>query len=142
MAVKQICLRMKNRPGVLQQVTDILKVEGVNIRAITVVDPGEEALVRMMVDDHDRACNALESNGFSLECSEVIAVEIPDHPGGLNAVLAALKEAEINVLQLYSYIGRSGENAILILGVDKHEEAKVVLKRNWVHLLDEEVYGL
>jgi hypothetical protein len=142
MPVKQICLRMKNSPGALQQVTDVLKLEGVNIRAITLVDPGEEALVRIMVDDLDRACHALESEGFSFECAEVIAVEVPDHPGGLNAVLAALKEAEINVLQIYSYLGRSGKNAVLILGVDKHEEAKAVLKRNWVHVLDEETYGL
>jgi hypothetical protein len=133
---------MKNSPGALQQVTDVLKLEGVNIRAITLVDPGEEALVRIMVDDLDRACHALESEGFSFECAEVIAVEVPDHPGGLNAVLAALKEAEINVLQIYSYLGRSGKNAVLILGVDKHEEAKAVLKRNWVHVLDEETYGL
>jgi len=142
MAVKQICLRMKNMPGALQKVTDVLKVEGVNIRAITVVDPGEDALVRMMVDDHERACNALEAKGFSFECSEVIPVEIPDHPGGLNAVLTALKDAEINVLQLYSYIGRFGKNAILILGVDKQEQARSVLKQNWVQILEEDVYAI
>ncbi len=142
MAVLQICLRLENRPGVLQQVTNIFKVEGINIRAITVVDPGAYALVRMMVDDHEKACNALTSSGFEFTCSEVIPVEIPDHPGGLHAVLSALKEEDINVLQLYSYLGRSGNNAILVIGVDQHEKAIAVLKRNWVHVLDEEIYGL
>lgn len=82
MAVKQVCVRMKNQPGSLHQVTEVLKLEGVNIRAISVLDPGEDALVRMMVDDPERACNALGSKGFDFFETEVVAVEVPDHPGG------------------------------------------------------------
>ena len=70
----------------------------------------------------------------------MIAVEVPDHPGGLHAVLEALKGAGINVQQLYSYLGRSGPHAILILAVDQPAEARAVLKQNWVRVFDEEVY--
>jgi hypothetical protein len=142
MSALEIRLTLENRPGVLQKVTDALKIEGVNIRAIAVCDRGEEASVHIMVDDHEKACNALASAGFAFTSSEVIAVEIPDHPGGLHAVLSALKEEQINVLHVYTYLGRSGDNAILLLGVDEHEKAIAVLKRNWVHVLDEEIYGL
>lgn len=141
MPVKQICVRMKHEPGELHRVTEILKLEGVNIRAISVLDPGSEAVVRLMVDDPDLAANALASGGIPFYEEEVIAVEVPDHPGGLHAVLAALKEARINVLQLYSYLGRSGPHAILILVVDKLEEAVAVLRQNWVRVFDEQVYG-
>lgn len=141
MAVKQICVRMKNEPGALHEVTEILKLEGVNIRAISVLDPGEEAVVRMMVDDPELASNALASGGIAFYQEDVIAAEVPDHPGGLHAVLAALKEAQINVQQLYSYLGRSGPHAILILAVDRLEEATAVLRQHWVRVFDEEVYS-
>jgi len=140
MSAKQICVPMKNKPGQLHQVTEILKLEGVNIRAINVLADGEEAVVRMMVDDPELASNALASGAISFYEEDVIAVEVPDHPGGLHAVLGALKAAEINVQQLYSYLGRSGSNAILILVADPLEEAKAVLRQNWVRVFDEEVY--
>jgi len=133
---------MRNEPGELHQVTEVLKFEGVNIRAISVLDPGEDALVRMMVDDPERACNSLASKGFDFFQREVVAVEVPDHPGGLHAVLGALMAEGINIQQLYSYLGRSGQHAILILRVDKTEEAEKVLKKEYVHVFGAEVYGL
>jgi hypothetical protein len=141
MAAKQICVQMKNESGALHQVTELLKLEGVNIRAISVLDPGDAAVVRMMVDDPELATNALTSGGIAFYEEEVIAAEVPDHPGGLHAVLGALKSAGINVQQLYSYLGRSGPHAILILVVDQVEEARAVLKQQWVRVFDEDVYG-
>ena len=141
MPAKQICVQMDNQPGALHQVTEVLKLDGVNIRAISVLDSGKEkAVVRMMVDDPELAANALASGGIEFLEEEVIAAEVPDHPGGLHAVLEALKDAGINVLQLYSYLGRSGPHAILILAVDKLDEARAVLKQNWVRVFDEDVY--
>jgi hypothetical protein len=71
----------------------------------------------------------------------VLAVEAPNHPGGLNAVLKPLKEVSINVNYLYTCLG-TGEKTVLIMGVDKMEEAIQVLKKNWVHMYDEELYKL
>jgi hypothetical protein len=73
--------------------------------------------------------------------TEVLAVEAPDHPGGLNAVLKPLKEMKINVNYLYTCL-RTGENTVLIMGVDRLEEANQVLQKNWVHMYDEELYTL
>ncbi len=141
MPAKQICVQMDNETGALHQVTELLKLEGVNIRAISVLDSGEAAaVVRMMVDDPELAANALASGGIVFFEEEVIAAEVPDHPGGLHAVLESLKVAGINVLQLYSYLGRSGPHAILILVVDQPEEASAVLRQNWVRVFDEGVY--
>jgi hypothetical protein len=140
MAAKQICVKMKNESGALHQVTELLKLEGVNIRAISVLDPGNRAVVSMMVDDPELASNALASGGVSFYEEDVIAAEVPDHPGGLHAVLGALRAAGINVQQLYSYLGRSGAHAILILVVDQLDEARAVLKEHWVRVFDEDVY--
>ena len=85
----------------------------------------------------------MKSHGYSVKETEVIAVETPDHPGGLQAVLKPLKEANISVLYLYPYLGReeSGQ-PIIIVGVDKTEKAIEVLKKNWVHTFGEEIYAL
>ena len=142
MSAKQICVKMENRPGALHEVTEVLKFEGVNIRAISLLDPGDEAVVRMMVDDPERAGNALRSKGFDLKEEEVVAVEVPDHPGGLHVVLGSLKQAGVNVTQVYSYLGRSGPHAVLVLRVDKLKEAVDILQKNYIHVFGSEIYGL
>jgi hypothetical protein len=71
----------------------------------------------------------------------VLAVETPNHPGGLNAILKPLREVFINVNYLYTCLG-TGENTVLIVGVDKMGEAVQILKKNWVHMYDEELYRL
>jgi len=140
MPVKQVCVQMKNQPGCLHQVTELLKLEGVNIRGISVLDSGDRAVVRMMVDDPELASNALASGGIDFYEEDVIAVEVPAHPGGLHAVLGALGSAGIHVQQLYTYLGRSGPNPILILVVDQLDGARAELEKYWVRVFDEEVY--
>ena len=143
MQIKQLSVVLENLPGKLSELSDILGGEGINIRAISVADTSDLTTVRMVVDDPGKAFMVLESKDYSIRKKNVLAVETPDHPGGLNAVLKPLKEADINVHYLYPYIGRIGDNAILIVGVDKIEEAIDILKKNWVHLISEKkLYSL
>jgi len=136
----QLCVQMKNQPGPLHQVTGILKLEGVNILAINVCDSGNGAVLRMVVDDPELATNALASRGVTSSQEEVLAVELPDHPGGLHAVLDALGAAGISVRQLYRDQSQSGSHSNLILVVDQPEKARPALKQHWIRLFDEEVY--
>jgi len=142
MFTKQISISLENVPGILSNVSEIMGNEGVNIRAISVADTADISTVRFVVDDPQKAINILKTNGYSVKETDVLAVETPDHPGGLNAVLRPLKNANINVHYLYPYLGRVSDQAIVILGVDKTEEAEKVLKQNWVHTLGEEIYSL
>jgi hypothetical protein len=82
-------------------------------------------------------------NGYSVKESDVIVVEVPDYPGGLQAVLKLLKGSSINVHYLYPFLGR-GESGqpIIILGVDRTEAALEILKKNWVHTFGNEIYTL
>jgi len=137
MRIKQISVVMENIPGKLSGLSDVLGAEGINIRAITVADTSDLTTVRMIVDDPAKAILVLESKEYNIRQREVLAVETPDHPGGLNAVLRPLRDAQINVHYLYPYIGRIKANAILILGVDKIDEAIQILTQNWVHLISE-----
>jgi len=142
MFIKQISVSLDNMPGMLSKVSEILGNEGVNIRAISVADTADISTVRFVVDDPIKAINILTTNGFAIKETDVLAVETPDHPGGLNAVLRPLKDAGINVHYLYPYLGRASGQAIVILGVDKLEETEKVLKQNWVHMLGQEIYNL
>ena len=143
MSVKQISLSLENVPGKFLAVSEHLRVEGINIRAISVADTSDISTVRFVTDDPKKTERVLKSHGYIIKETEVIAVEVPDHPGGLVAILKPLKAAGINVLYLYTFLGR-GESGqpIVILGVDKTEEALNVLKQNWVHTFGKEIYSL
>ncbi len=142
MHIKQISVVLKNIPGMLADLSQILGKEGVNIRAISVADTSEVSTVRLVTDDPVKAMNILKSSNFTAYETDVLAVETPDHPGGLFAVVKPLKEADINVLYLYPYLGRTNDQAIVILGVDKLRDAEEVLKKNWVPTLGKEIYNL
>ncbi len=142
MFIKQISIVLDNVPGAMSHVSELLGREGVNIRAISVADTSDISTVRFVVDDPVKAINILTANKFSTKETDVLAVETPDHPGGLNAVLRPLKEAGINVHYLYPHLGRIGGQAIVILGIDKIEKAQKVLKQNWIRTLGKEVYNI
>jgi hypothetical protein len=141
MPVKQISVSLENVPGKLSEVSDYLGENGINIIALSVADTADLSAVRFVASDPDKAENILRSYGFPIKVSEVLAVETPNHPGGLNAILKPLKEVSINVSYLYTCLGGSGKS-VVIVGVDKMDEAIQVLKKNWVHLYDKELYSL
>ena len=143
MCVKQISISLDNVPGKLLDVSQLLGAEGINIRAISVADTSDISTVRFVTDDPEKTTNVLKSHGYSVKETDVIAVEVPDHPGGLQAILKPLKRANINVLYLYPYLGR-GESGqpIVIVGANKTKEAIEILNENWVHSFGKEIYTL
>ena len=143
MSVKQVSITLDNTPGQFLRVSEYLGAEGINIRAISVADTSEVSTVRFVTDNPQKTINVLKSHGYSVMERDVIAVEIPDHPGALQAVLKPLKTSNINVLYLYTFLGKgeSGQS-IVIVGVDKTEEAITVLKNNWVQTFGKEIYSL
>ena len=143
MSVKQISISLENLPGKFLEVSELLGAEGINIRAITVADTSDISTVRFVTDNPEKTANVLRSYSYSVKETDVIAVEVPDHPGGLRAVLKPLKEANINVTYFYPYLGK-GESGqpIVILGVDKTGDALEVLRKNWVHTFGKEIYAL
>ena len=143
MSVTQISVSLENVPGKFLEISEILRAEGINIRAISVADTADISTVRFVTDNTEKTASVLRSHGYALKETNVIAVEVPDHPGGLQAVLKPLKAANINVTYFYPYLGR-GESGqpIVIMGVDRTEEAIEVLKNNWVYTFGKEIYSL
>ena len=143
MSVTQISVSLENVPGKFLEISEILRAERINIRAISVADTTDISTIRFVTDNMEKTASVLRSNGYAVKETNVIAVEVPDHPGGLQAVLKPLKAANINATYFYPYLGR-GESGqpIVIIGVDKTEEAIEVLKDNWVHIFGKEIYSL
>jgi len=141
MPVKQISVNLENVPGKLSEMIDYLSENGINIIALSVADTADISAIRFVASDPEKAANVLKSHGYSIKMIDVLAVEVPNHPGGLKAVLKPFKEISVNVNYLYTCLG-TGEKTVLIMGVDKMMEAIQVLIKNWVQIYDEELYTL
>ncbi|MEE4353647.1 MAG: ACT domain-containing protein [Desulfatiglans sp.] len=139
--VKQISLSLKNEPGALSSVSDLLGANGINIIAFYVIAQGDEGQIHFIANDPDRALKFLKTSSHEIATADVIACETPHHPGGLNAILKPLKEAGINVDYIYPCLG-TGSVSVLILGVDQIEETLGVLESNWIRILGDELYHL
>jgi hypothetical protein len=142
MITQQITVKIPNKPGQLSKVSDLLGDASINVKAITTSVHGDGAQVHMVVDDHKKASDLLRGRGYHVQERPVIAVEAPDHPGGLNAILRPLKDANINVEYLYPAIGKLGNKAVIIVGGDPIESAVAALNKHYIAILGEELFRL
>jgi len=143
MKVEQISIFLENKSGRLAEVTGILARAGINIRALSLADTADFGILRLIVNRTDPAKQVLKESGFTVAKTEVIALEVPDAPGGLARILATLHGAGINVEYMYAFVQRSGDNAIIIFRFDELDKAIQVLLDAGVRVLKgEEVYAL
>jgi len=143
MRVEQISIFLENKSGRLAEVTGVLAKAGVNIRALSLADTADFGILRLIVNSTDRANRILKESGFTVAKTEVIALEVPDAPGGLAGILATLDRAGINVEYMYAFVQRSGDNAIIIFRFDELDKATRVLLDAGVRVLKaDEVYAL
>jgi hypothetical protein len=143
MKVEQISIFLENRPGGLEQVTRILKDAGINIRTLSLADTTDFGILRMIVNDVEKASRVLKENGLRASRTAVVAVEVPDRPGGLHEILAALTGSGVNVEYMYAFVERSGQNAVLIFRFDAPDKAIEVLRQKGLTVLPgEKLYGL
>ncbi len=143
MKVEQISVFLENKPGALTDVTRILGEAGVNIRALSLADTKDFGILRLIVNDNEKARAILGAKGFTVRKTEVVAVEVPDHPGGLADILKILSESGVNVEYLYAFVQHSGQNAIIIFRFDETDRAISVLSQNKVRILEgKKVYSL
>jgi hypothetical protein len=143
MQVEQISIFIENKSGRLAEVTRVLGSQGINIRALSLADTSDFGILRLIVDKTDRAKAALKESGFTVSKTEVIAVEVPDQPGGLAGILKILDDARVNVEYMYAFVERCGGNAVIIFRFDDLESAIRVLQANGVNILPgERVYAM
>ena len=87
------------------------------------------------MNETEKARQALKENGFTVEKTRVVAIEVPDRPGGLSSILNTIKDEGINVEYMYAFVEKSGENAIVIFRFDEFEKSVDILQRAGVRIL-------
>ncbi len=136
--VEQISIFLENKSGRLAEVTDILAGNGINLRALSLADTADFGIFRLIVNDTEKAVTLLKDKGFTIAKNEVVAVEVPDRPGGLAGILAALQGQSINVEYMYAFVQKSEGNAVLIFRFDESEKAIEVLRKAGFRILSGE----
>ena len=143
MKVEQISIFLENKPGGLEEVTRILKDAQINIRTLSLADTTDFGILRLIVNDVDKASRVLKEQGYRISRTTVVAVEVPDRPGGLHSILEVLSKNGVNVEYLYAFVERSGQNAVIIFRFDAPEAAIDVLQKNGLTVLPgAKLYGL
>ncbi|MDN5347247.1 MAG: hypothetical protein PWP65_811 [Clostridia bacterium] len=136
MKIKQISVFLENKSGRLAAVTRLLAAHQINIRALSIADTSDFGILRLIVNDPEKAYRALKEGGFTVSLTEVIGVEMPDKPGGLSRVLTCLEEAGINIEYLYAFIGKGDNGAMVIFRVEELDRAIEVLNQAGINVLD------
>ena len=135
MKVEQISIFLENKPGGLEEVTRILKDAQINIRTLSLADTTDFGILRLIVNDVDAAALVLKTQGLRVSRTTVVAVEVPDRPGGLHGILEVLSTNGINVEYMYAFVERSGEHAVIIFRFDDTDTAIEVLQKNGLTVL-------
>jgi len=133
--IKQISVFLENKSGRLIRVAQVLGEAGINIRGLSIADTSDFGILRMIVDQPDKALAELKDKGVMATATEVIAMEVPDTPGGLAEVLSYLEEESINIEYLYSFIEKPTSNAIIMMRVERINDALEVLKKHNVPIV-------
>lgn len=141
--IKQISLFLENKKGRLAHVCRVLGNEGINIRALSIADTADFGVLRLIVNDPEKAYRVLSENNFAVSMTDVLAMEVSDTPGGLAGTLEQLDEAGIDVEYMYAFLGTTGQNALVIIRVENPEKALSVIQQTGINILGgEQVYSL
>lgn len=128
MKVEQLSIFLENKTGRLAEVTRTLSEANINIRALSLADTSEFGILRLIVDERERAKRVLKDQGFTVGRTSVVAVRVDDRPGGLDSILRLLSDNGINVEYMYAFVqAGSNHSATLILRFDKTDAALEVL---------------
>ena len=127
MQIRQISIYIENKPGHLSAICRALADAGINITTLSLADTSDFGIVRLIVDDNDRARVVLAAKGFPVSIREVVAVCVPDRPGGMAEVMSTLDAAGVNVEYSYAFAFRKSEKAVLVFRFDDGEKAQGAL---------------
>ncbi len=134
--VKLVAVFAENRPGQAARVTGILARANINIRCITVASSGTFGVMKLLVNNPEQACHALQHEGFAATLMDVIAVETPDQPGALFTVADCLAAHQINLSNTSGFV--ANHRAILVIEVQDPAQAAAVLLKQGLRVLTQE----
>ena len=135
MKLHQLSVFLENKPGQLKAVCQALAAEKLNIQTLTLADSKEYGILRLILEEWERAQAVLAQAGFVAAVTEVLALEVADHPGGLAGVLAVIEEAGLDVEYMYAFTFGRSDKAVLIFRFDDADAALAALKARGVNVV-------
>ncbi|MBR2546583.1 MAG: ACT domain-containing protein [Eubacterium sp.] len=138
MSVKQISVFLENKPGQLNQMTNVLSEHDIDMKALSLAETTDFGIARFIVDDVLETVTVLNQEGYISRLTPVVAVEIPDEPGALNRVLQVFTDNEINLEYMYAILSSEGQKAYMIFKVHDDAKASAALTAAGIQVLNQE----
>ena len=136
MIAYQLSIFAENKPGVLARITGVLAKAKISIRATTISTSDTFGVISLIVDDPQRGKAALTEAGITVHLGSVLAVLIPDRPGGLDNLVQLLYHEGININNAYGFVLESAEKAVFVVEVEQIEKTEKLLEKNGFKTLD------
>ena len=130
MIIKQISTFMENTTGRLADITALLAKAGINLRAISIADTTDFGILRMVADQPDEAVKLLKQEGFTARETDVIGVEVPDHPGELARIMSLFRDEGVGIEYLYASLEHNADKAVIVIKVDDIAAGLAMLEKH------------
>ena len=135
--MKQLSILVVNKAGSLREASTVLSDSGVNIRAVAAFDTPEFGILRMVVDDCEKAKDVLTQKGSVVRLNDVIGIELEDKKGNLTAMLDILADANISIDFIYSFVIRENQAPVIVIHTDDLQVSASMLKDHGFKVVDE-----
>jgi len=128
MKIQQISLFLENKPGHLNAICRTLSESRINIVTLSLADTQQFGIVRLIVEDWEKAKRVLEAAGYVVNVREVVAATVKDAPGGMAEILDVIQGAGVNIEYMYAFTFKHGDQAVLVFRFDNPDKAAAALK--------------
>lgn len=135
MTLKQLSIFLENKPGALSTPCRLLAEAGINIQTFALADTQQFGILRVVVHEWEKAKRLLEKSGFVVKATDVVALEVPDSPGGLAHMLEVIEKAKINVEYMYAFTDKKDGKGLLAFRFNNPEAAIKALQAHKVNVV-------
>lgn len=135
MKVPQVSVFLENRRGRLHEACEILAKANISLITLALADTADFGVMRFIVADPGKAVEALKDNGFTAIINDVLAIEVPDRPGGLAEILEVLDSGGVNIEYIYAFSQSSQDRAVLVFRFTDTDAAIRVLQLAGINIL-------
>lgn len=135
MKIHQLSLFLENKPGHIGAICRALAQAGLNIVTLSLADTAQFGILRLIIERWQEAKALLESRGFVVNVTEVVATEVEDRPGGLADILDLFKGSGINIEYMYAFTFRRGNRAVLMFRFDDPDRAIGLLQKAGLNIV-------
>ncbi len=133
MKVKQLSVFLENKPGSLSRPVHLLAKAKLNILTLSVADTAQFGILRLLVEDWEKAMDLLEKDGFVVKVTDMVAIEVSDAPGGLAEILGALEKTRVNLEYMYGFTQRKAGKGLLLFRFDDPDRAIEALQKKSIN---------